>query len=310
MKFFDAHCDTITRIFDLKENIFHNSGHFSLDKLNNFECPVQVFAVWTEPIYYKNSLERALSVIDYYYEQEKIYGNIFSHANSYGDLIENQRNNKISGILSIEGGEPFCGKTEILRMFYRLGVRICSLTWNYKNELAFGVNESSGKIGLTAKGREFVSEIERIGMILDVSHLSDKAFYDVCDFTEKPFIASHSNSRKICPNPRNLTDSQIRIISERGGVLGINLYPDFLSTEKNADIYDILKHTEHIIDVGGEDSIGFGCDFDGVSYLPEGVSGAGQIEKLLELFEKEFGTEITEKIAFKNFFRLCEKNLI
>ena len=163
MRFFDAHCDTVTKIFDTKENFYENKGHLSLKKLyETYKAPIQVFAVWTEPIHYKYALERALEVIDYYYTQGEKNKNIFGHINNLADLKENEKQGKISGILAIEGGEPFYGRKEILRVFYRLGVRVCSLTWNYRNELACGVNDSDLDLGLTEKGTDFVREMERL----------------------------------------------------------------------------------------------------------------------------------------------------
>ena len=308
MRFFDAHCDTLTKIFDSEEQLLDNSRHLSLKRLKeDFQSPVQVFAVWTEPLYYNCALERALKVIDYYYKEAEKNKDIFGHVNNIAELRENEKNGKISGILAIEGGEPLCGSTEILRTFYRLGVRVLSLTWNYRNELAWGIKDEAPGHGLTQKGRAVLREMEALGMAPDVSHLSDKGFYELAEAFGRPFLATHSNARSICPNPRNLTDSQIKIISERGGVIGLNIYPEFLG--ENADIPTVLKHAEHILDVGGGNSLGMGCDFDGVDVLPEGIENVSHVNKIFEAFEREFGREQTEKIAWGNFMNFFEKLL-
>ena len=310
MRLFDAHCDTATKIFDAGEELCENTGHLSLKGLREgFSSAVQVFALWTEPIYYKNALERALSVIDYFYEQEEKNREIFGIVRSFSDIAENEKAGKISGILSAEGGEPFLGDTRLLRIFYRLGVRLLSLTWNYRNELAYGVNDSSDFCGLTEKGRQLVAEAERLGMALDVSHLSDKAFYDLAEIAQNPFIASHSNARAICPNPRNLTDNQIKIIAEKGGVIGLNLYPDFLSGKGEADINDVLRHAGHILSVGGENALGFGCDLDGIGYLPAGIENVSDVRRIADRFIEEFGKSLAEKIAYGNFLNFFEKIL-
>ena len=308
MRYFDTHCDTLTKIYDSGESLFENSRHLSLNRLSTeFTSPVQVFAVWTEPLYYKIALSRALKVIDYYYREAEKNKDIFGHVNTLADLRENEKRGKISGILAIEGGEPLCGSVELLRVFYRLGVRVCSLTWNYRNELAWGVKDSNPNFGLTQKGRAILREMEALGIAPDVSHLSDKGFYELAEICEKPFLATHSNARKICPSPRNLTDAQIKIIAERGGVIGLNLYPEFLG--ENAGIADILRHAEHILDAGGENCLGMGCDFDGVDALPEGIENVSHITKVFEAFDREFGRSLTEKIASGNYLNFFEKLL-
>ncbi len=309
MRYFDTHCDTITKIYDTGETLFANNRHLNLDRLSKvFQSPVQVFAVWTEPLYYKTALDRALKVIDYYYAEAEKNKDIFGHVNTLADLRANEKSGRISGILAIEGGEPLCGSVELLRIFYRLGVRVCSLTWNYRNDLAWGVKDSSPDHGLTEKGRAMLREMESLGIAPDVSHLSDKGFYELAEICEKPFLATHSNARTICPNPRNLTDAQIKIIAEKGGVIGLNLYPEFLG--ENADISTVLHHAEHILNAGGENCLGMGCDFDGVDSLPKGIETVSDIHGIFETFEREFGKEQTEKIACGNFLNFFEKLLV
>ena len=146
---------------------------------------------------------------------------------SYDDIIKNQKNNKMSALLSIEEGGACKGDLALLRNFYRLGVRMMTLTWNYENELSFPNGhfydeKSKERRGLKEKGFEFINEMERLGMIIDVSHLSDDGIYDVYNNTKNPFIASHSNARSICSHQRNLTDDMIKKIGERGGIIGVN----------------------------------------------------------------------------------------
>ncbi len=208
--------------------------------------------------------------------------------------------------MSIEGCEALEGNIDNLYSLYDEGIRLATLTWNYKNCVATGVGESNLGGGLTDFGKEAVKEMERLGIIVDVSHLSDEGFYDVEKHTEKPFIASHSNSRAVCNHPRNLTDDQLKIIGERGGMAGLNMCVDFLSDRGETDRSDILRHAEHMLNVCGENSVCLGCDFDGIFTTPKDMENVSKIDGLLELMENEFGKDITYKIAVGNFMRIME----
>lgn len=181
-----------------------------------------------------------------------------------------------------------------------------TLTWNYRNQIADGAFENATGGGLTTFGKKVVSQMNSLGMIIDVSHLSDAGFWDVDKISEKPYIASHSNARKICNSQRNLTDEQIKAISEKGGAIGINLYPKFLSLNEKSDINDILKHIDYIINTGGEDCIGIGCDFDGINCMPENIYGVESLEFIINEVEKKYGFLIAEKFAGKNFLRVMK----
>ena len=302
MTFADLHCDTASYIYEKKESLFNSDGHISLEKLKKYDSPIQVFALWLDRKYYSKAFAATLDMIKYFKNEVMKNGDKISIVKNAADTKDNA--GRVSAMLSIEGCEALEGDMENLYALYDEGVRMATLTWNYRNCVATGVRESDKGGGLTDFGREAVKEMERLGIIVDVSHLSDEGFYDVERHTSKPFIASHSNCRAICKFPRNLTDDQLRVISGRGGVVGINLCEDFLSDSGRADMDDILRHAERMLDICGENCVCLGCDLDGIPSTPEGVASVEGIEGIIGAFEKNFGKTVAEKIAVGNFMRI------
>lgn len=308
MKVADMHCDTIAEIYyslhDGKNcGLGSNQLHIDIEKMIKGDYLVQNFAMFTNTKRYENPLEHCLELIDLFYIQLELNQDKIALALNYDDIIRNQAAGKVSALLTIEeGGVTKCCLTH-LRNFFRLGVRMITLVWNYENGIGFpnfqlieeqkpNFKNPNTESGLTEFGIEFVQEMERLGMIIDVSHLSDAGFYQVLNNTTKPFVASHSNARTICNHTRNLSDEMIRKLAERGGVAGMNYCPSFLydvEDEKDAvgTIAHIVEHIKHFVSVGGYECIGLGSDFDGIpthselpdaSYLPllaDALSKAG-----------------------------------
>ncbi|GFI61701.1 hypothetical protein IMSAG049_00862 [Clostridiales bacterium] len=304
--FADWHCDTASAIFEKKEKIFDTDGHINLKMLEKYNSPIQTFAVWLKKEYYIQAFKKTNEIINYLKNEINLNSDKIALVKGFEDIDKNK--GKISAILAIEGCEALEGDMNNLYALYDAGVRVATLTWNYKNCVATGVMESIMGGGLTDFGKAAVKEMESLGIVIDVSHISDEGFFDVERNTTKPFIASHSNCRSICSFPRNLTDDQLKIIGEREGIVGLNMCVDFLSDRGHADIDDILKHTEHMLDTCGENSISLGCDFDGIPITPEGMENVSKLDGLIKIFEMEFGPEIADKIAFRNFVRII-KNL-
>lgn len=299
----DWHCDTASKIYEMNGHLLDSDLHININKLRIFDSPIQMFAVWLKKEYYDSAYDTTVKIINKFKEEIIKNSEVIAFSESYNDIFKNK--GKINAMLSIEGAEALEGSIDKLYNLYDMGVRLITLTWNYRNCVATGVLESSYGGGLTDFGKEAVRQMEKLGIIIDVSHLSDEGFFDVAKRTEKPFIASHSNSRDICSSQRNLSDEQLKIIGERGGIIGLNMYPPFLSND-NASIYDVIKHTEHMLEICGEDCISLGCDYDGISETPVGMEDVTCIGNLIELMEKHFGTEITEKIAYKNYLRVLK----
>ena len=223
----------------------------------------------------------------------------------------------MSALLSIEEGACCKGDLDILRNFYRLGVRMMTLTWNYENELGFPNEIINNKLvcdrGLKDRGFEFIEEMENLGIIIDVSHLSDAGFYDILNNTKKPFVASHSNARSICNHRRNMTDDMIKKLADRGGVMGLNFYSNFLNENtKFSDLSkldDMIKHLKHIKNIGGIEVIGLGSDFDGIDCKVE-IENASKMQILAEKIKKEgFTEDEVEHIFYKNVLNLFKEIL-
>lgn len=305
----DAHCDTITKIMDLNENILKNNYHLDIERMKKYNSFIQFFAAFIDPERSMSyPMRRALKIIDKFYEQMGLFKNEVTHCCNYEEIIRTLDNKKIAAFLTIEGGDCLEGELSALRMFYRLGVRSIVLTWNHRNEIADGVAESITGGGLTTFGREVVKEMNNLGMLVDISHISERGFWDVIELSNSPIIASHSNAKELCRHRRNLTNQQIMAIKNNNGVIGINLYPSFLSDSGNACLKDVIAHIEHIVGLAGEENIGLGADFDGIETTPEDISGVQDIEVIFnELLKLNYSQSFIGKFAGQNFLRVIKK---
>lgn len=255
--------------------------------------------------------------------QEELAANsdLVAQARTGAEIRSNLKAGKLSALLSIEEGGCCMGSLDHLKTLYDAGARMMTLTWNYENELAspnhpckeryfsFDPQRDQEDHGLKARGIEFVEAMGEMGMLVDVSHLSDAGFYDVCSILKGPFVASHSNARAICGCSRNLTDDMIRLLSEHGGVMGLNFCPEFLEPkdqDPRQTLDAIAAHARHIINVGGRECIGIGTDFDGIGGLLD-YGTADRMGALAEgLSEKGFTQEEIEGIFYKNVLRVYD----
>lgn len=289
MRVFDAHCDTLSEMYDKKQHLGKNDLHIDLDRMSKYDRYTQVFAIFTPPERKDTAKEYVKELTALFYDEMQKNG--VTVCRNYADLISSKT--RQNAFLSIEGAECVEKISDIAELKEN-GIFMIAPTWNFRNKIASGVMEEEDT-GLTDFGREVICEMERLGIILDVSHLSEKSFFDVAKIFKKPIVASHSNSKAIINHKRNLTDEQFLIIKDSGGVVGINLYPDFLG--ENAK-----PHIDHFLALGGADNVGLGCDFDGVDRLPDGINGIEDIEKL----ELPYSDELCKKITESNFLRVLK----
>ena len=322
MKVFDMHCDTIGRLYELSQDecLKENSLNIDILKMSKGHYLAQCFAMFV-PYTVDNLFETCMDMIDRFYCELDANYETIRLARNVDDIERNAREGRLSAILTVEEGGVIKGHLSYLRDLYRLGVRMITLTWNYENGIGFpnynmALNTDcfipNTQDGLTSFGIEMVQEMNRLGMIIDVSHLSDAGFYDVLKYTQGPFVASHSNARSLCPHCRNMSDDMIKQLALRGGVIGINYCADFLRNPQEDNfsyIRDIVKHIQYIVKIGGIDCVGLGSDFDGIpqnlemkdaSYLP-----------MLEVALKDagFSEEDIEKIFYKNVLRVFKEVL-
>ncbi|NLW39739.1 MAG: membrane dipeptidase [Tissierellia bacterium] len=307
MRTIDLHCDTVLRLMKDKENLGLYENNFGVDikKLKKANSLIQFFALWIDLNSQRDPVDICLEMMDKFHLELDKNSQYIKLATRYEDIINNDKEGKISAILSIEEGGALKGKLYNLRNYYRLGVRSITLTWNNVNHIGYpNTKEEYRNKGLTDFGRQVVYEMNRLGMLIDVSHLSDQGFYDVANISKKPFIASHSNSRHIKNHFRNLTDDMIRVLSEAGGVMGICFERNFLGDSEKARIEDMVNHIKHIKNVGGIDVLAIGSDFDGCN--PNGeIGNIGEIEKLIyALKDNGFAEDEIDKIFYKNALRV------
>jgi len=309
---FDLHCDTAYRLlgkqFDSIGNLRENDLHIDLERAKQFPGYAQCFACWTSPLLElpKNLtnfglFERELAAVLQEIERNN---DLISLAYSTKDLENNRKNGSMSAILTIEGPAGFDYNPELLDDLYKIGFRITTLSWDEKNPLT---GSCVTGCGLTEQGREYVRQAQKVGMAVDISHISDEAFWDIVDIAQKPIIASHSNSRSLWNHPRNLTDEMYLAICKTDGTAGINLYSDFLGN--NPTIDTVCDHIQHFLQLAGDDKhLSLGSDFDGIDAMPQCISGVQDYPKLADrLSERGLSDETIENIFWNNALGVIEK---
>ncbi|GAB6180741.1 dipeptidase [Desulfotomaculum defluvii] len=310
MPVIDAHCDTLTVLSIQERNlgVFSQRGHLDLPRLRQGGVDVQFFAIFVGPEQYHRSTEYTNEILWLFKQELQNNQNSLNHACNYSDIINACDAGKMSAVLTIEGGEALNGKLEQLDEYYRQGVRGLTLTWNGRNELADGVGLGPEASGLTAFGRQVVERMVELGMMIDVSHLSEAAFWDLTAEVRTPVTASHSNTKFICDHPRNLTDGQIKAIAENGGVIGVTYVPQFVDLY-NPTIDRVIDHIAHLYQVGGIDCIGMGSDFDGIDNTIEGMHNASEAVPNLQksLIRRGFTSGEIEKIMGENWLRVIKE---
>lgn len=309
---FDFHCDSAFKLLgeDLNQagSLRKNACHIDLERAGKLPGYAQCFACFTtsdkevvgdlSPIVL---FERELATIQREVDKNS---DLISIAYTPAEIEENRKNGKLSAILTLEGTAGIDYNPELLEDLHSIGFRITSLGWNEKNPLT-GSNVTGG--GLTDLGRAYVRQAQSLGMGVDVSHISDEGFWDIMDITQKPIIATHSNSRAVCAHKRNLTDDMFRAICETGGVAGYNFCRDF--TGENANLDTVCDHIFHFLelDPSGE-HIALGGDLDGVEHTPDGFEGVQSYPSLADRLEARGLTEaLIRKIFWQNALNVLGK---
>ncbi|MEJ8553273.1 dipeptidase [Tepidibacter sp. Z1-5] len=305
-KIIDSHCDSITRIEDNNLS-FHDNNitHINLSKLLKSNVKIQFMAVYIDyTIPFPKCYFKALKYINKLHEYEKS-SNYIRIIKSKNDLDYVMNNDNIVGIIiSIEGAHIIDDNIEIIKSLNILGIKSLTLTWNYKNKVACGAMENIDS-GLTNFGKNVITNMNKLNMIIDVSHSSYKTFYDVIQLTNQPIIASHSLSNYINKHKRNLTDAQIKEISKLKGIIGINFYEEFVGKDK--DINSLVDHIDRIVDIGGSECIGFGSDFDGCKVI-NSLNDCTSLYLIIdELLKRNYNNYFIEKICYKNYLNLLSK---
>lgn len=273
MKIIDMHCDTISRIYKNPDSqLRQNDFQLDLMKMKSSGYLLQNFAMFIDLDETEHPYETCLEQIRIFKSELEKNSDLIAPVTNYAEILKNEKLGKMSALMTIEEGQVCGGDLRILKEFYDLGARMMTFTWNHKNTLGFPAEpvHDSDRGGLTHLGIAFLDAMEQLGIIPDVSHLSDQGITDVCRLAKKPFVASHSNSRSLCGRCRNLPDELIRKIAEKGGVIGANFYGPFLTSIPDSNdcffsyAKDVARHIRHLVDVGGLACVGLGSDFDGI----------------------------------------------
>jgi len=313
MRFIDLHCDTASLILETEQHLFENSLKIDIKKLKDGEALAQFFAMYIDSTKVKSSYEYCVKMLDNFKNELHLNQESISLCRNYDDLIIAKKDDKIGAFLTIEEGEAIEGDIDKLKYFKEEGISLITLTWNHENALGYSNFEWKDQDkGLKQKGFEVVEEMNHLGMLIDVSHLSDAGFKDVLTQSKFPIIATHSNSRIMTNNPRNLSDKMLKQLADNGGVTGINFFNNFLVDGELKDrleistIKDMIRHIKHIRDVAGVEVIGLGSDFDGIPNLVE-IEDISQMSKLSDaLLSNGFRSDEVESIFYKNSLRIIK----
>ncbi len=326
----DSHIDTLQRVLmdnaDLTQR--SNRGHVDFPRLREGGVNAPFFAMWV-PTYYKgaDAVRRTLDLRDAMQRVLDAHPDQIALALNASDVERITKSGKIAAILSVEGGHQIDDDLAVLRTYYKLGVRSMTLVHFTNNNWADSSTDKPVHNGLTPFGKDVVREMNRLGMIVDISHVSDKTFYDALAVTTKPVIASHSSCRALSPVPRNMTDDMIRALAKNGGVIGINFGEGFLNpkdaetlmhavrktdtapaaggaaldkyhaaqlhkelattTPSFGTLEDAVKHIDHAVKIAGIDHVGIGSDFDGISAAPKGLDDISKMPALAAALRKK-----------------------
>ena len=311
--YIDFHCDTLMQAWDrhAADVISNSKDMVDVERLEKAGCAAQFFAVFMmpQPLTPDSDDDGYINALLQIFRNS--LGDKLALTRNLQDYRRNREEGKISGFLTLEDGRAVRGSMERLERFYEAGIRLITLTWNYVN--CFGSPNSADPAvmsqGLTAFGKDAVCRMQELGMLVDVSHLSDGGFWDVAELCQKPFVASHSNCRALNPHPRSMTDEMIRALAERGGVMGVNFCPGFLGKDTCSNvsrIEDLVRHLRHMVHTGGLECAAIGSDLDGIEGNLE-IGSADKMPLLFQAMERAgFHESEIEQIAWKNAERVLE----
>ncbi len=302
MHVIDLHCDALWKLSEAKGTLSFRDGKLldtNLVRLKKGKVKAQAFAIFVDPeIKSAQKFQEALNQVDYFYEEILGKNKEMKHIRKWEDFAKLE-DGEIGAFLTLEGVDAVGNDLAKLRTLYRLGVMSVGLTWNFANLAADGVEEPRGG-GLTNFGKEIVRLNNERKVFTDVSHLSERGFWDVMELADYP-IASHSNAKAICPHPRNLSDEQIKALFAKGGMIHVVYHPPFITGNDKATIDDLIKHIDHLCSLGGADQIGLGSDFDGIEKKVQGLEHAGMTQNLISVLLKYYKEDIVKGFAYQNF---------
>jgi membrane dipeptidase len=330
----DFHCDGVLAtlpdsayiIGDAEKRTMHErseNGHVDIPRLLEGGVDCQVFSHFVEPIYNPIAPHRMLQVLGYSLNEIEKSDKV-SLVKNHDEIVSN-KGKRLSFMIGFEGGEALVNDLRLLKVYHTVGLRRLTLTWNNRNMIADGVTWQRSKGGLTEFGADVVEECNKLGVMVDVSHMTDQGVWDTLEVSQKPVIASHSNCRAICSHNRNLTDEMIQALTEKKGVIGVNYVPFFLKDldfaklrkgdeeerkkMESVTVETVVDHIDHMVKViGNTDHIGLGSDFDGVPSIAKGLEDASKLPNLTKsLVARGYSDEEITGILGGNFLRVIKQ---
>ena len=302
---FDAHCDTVSACLHTGRSLRQNPGQLDLERLRAFSPAAQIFAIFADSARYDPDglWAEVLRQKDFFFSEMARNDDLVRFCRTGGEIRAAVGADRIAALLSVEGGELLDCDPGRLEEAAAWGVRCVNLTWNHENALSGSHREGPDR-GLTARGRDFVRKAESLGVLVDVSHLSDAGFWDLARIAARPIVATHSDARAVSPHSRNLTDDMFRAIRDTGGCAGLNLYTPFIG---GGAMDDVLRHVEHFLSLDGEKTLCLGGDLDGCDSLAGGLRGAQDMPLLWDaLAARGYDRALMEDIFFNNLLRVLE----
>jgi len=322
---FDGHGDIWTDVAQRRKKGHRNIiKNVHLDRFKKGNMLGGIFIIWIDPDNDIDPRTQTLEIIEYMGTEIMENQDILKIVKSTEDFNAALEEDKLAVIIGMEGLSGIGDNVDLINTLYLLGVRHVSLTWNEENPLATGVKGNTNR-GLSKKGIEAVQLMEKLGIIVDTAHANDKTFWDIYENTTGPIINSHSNARALCNVPRNITDDQIKAIAERGGLIGLNTFNEFVHIDKDKrDINNLANHLDYLVELVGIDHVGFGFDF--FDYLEEdsmesfvedkktlsakGIETIVKVPELIDiLYNRGYSKEDIDKISYRNFYRIIEEVL-
>ena len=316
MNFIDFHCDTASAMLEQNQPLKKNSLKIDIEKLQKGEALAQFFAMYIDKEKHDSSYAYCVEMLQNFKRELALNSETISLCRTHSDLKEAQKQGKIGAFLTIEEGDALEGDLEKLKYFKQEGISAITFTWNYENALGYPNFEWRYQDrGLKPKGFEVVEMMNELGILVDVSHLSDAGFEDVIAHSKKPIVATHSNSRAITNHSRNLSDEQLKKLADNGGVAGLAfsvnflVEKEFIDVSRLAKVEDMVRHIKHICNVAGVEVLALGSDYDGIMN-PVEMEDASQISKLSDgLLKNGFSYDEVEKIFYRNGLRIIEEVL-
>lgn len=321
---FDCHGDIWTDVTVQRQNGMKDViKNRHLDRFKSGNVIGGIFVLWADPPHDKEPKRRLLEMLESTSAEVMENQDILKIILKKEDFHEAIKEGKLAVMIGIEGLSGIGERIDFMNALYMFGVRHACLTWNEENSLATGVRGNPNR-GLTALGKEALKKMEKLGMIVDVSHANDKTFWDVYENTTKPFIASHSNCRSLCDVKRNLTDEQLKAIAEKGGIVGLNAFNEFVNLDKKKhDLSHLVDHLDHMVDIMGIEHVAFGFDFfhylegdtksdfvEGNTTVVKDFEDLCKSQNLInEMIKRGYKQEDIEKVSYKNFYRIIEEVL-